>query len=152
MSREIYGSFPLEQGPEYDNMTWNFCWLYSFQMRLLKQERIITRSYKSEKEDLCKQKTPKFCLYNWFRLGSHHSSLHYFFAPLEDSGCGLIIFNWPPSLVANVAAFTSLQWFINFVNSWSQKRTMQNNETNAINKKRNSYINSCFWDKSRNST
>ena len=33
----------------------------------------------------------------------------YFFSPLVDSGGGLTILSWPPSLLAAVAAFTSLQ-------------------------------------------
>lgn len=35
----------------------------------------------------------------------------------EDSTRGLTMLSWPPSLLARVAAFASLQWFMNFVSS-----------------------------------
>jgi hypothetical protein len=46
------------------------------------------------------------------------SIIYYFFSPAVDSGDGLTILSWPPSLLAAVAAFTSLQWLMNLLSSW----------------------------------
>lgn len=45
-----------------------------------------------------------------------------FFVLLGASGGGLTRLSWPPSLFAAVAAFISLQWFMNFVTSWFQSQ------------------------------
>lgn len=77
----------------------------------------------------------KSCVEGFFDMSMslHMLVLNYLFVPLPvstvdffvllgASGGGLTRLSWPPSLFAAVAAFISLQWFMNFVTSWFQSQ------------------------------
>ncbi|GKV12621.1 hypothetical protein SLEP1_g23743 [Rubroshorea leprosula] len=62
--------------------------------------------------------------FNFIPLEHLHSSLVVF----DGSGGGtLTIPSWPPSLAATVAAFISLQWFMNLVSSWTHEKNHNSN-------------------------